>query len=130
MTSKKKLTKEWQIKAENDIVTINILIKDPAAPHEVIAFHCQQAVEKYFKSFLFMKEITIPKTHDLDLLYSLCIKINPMFKLLDRQKIAELTEYAVDSRYPGSLYIPTAPELETFFNIVKQVKELIFKITK
>lgn len=130
MISKEAFVKEWQLKAKQDFSTATILLKTKSAPKEIIAFHCQQAIEKYLKSFLFMKEITIPKTHDLDLLYQLCLKSNNSFKIFDRNMISELTDYAVDTRYPGKTYVPSKEELNTYIKLVKQIKAFVEKITK
>lgn len=52
MNDKRNIFKQWQEKAKQDLATINILKKSRTAPRSVIAFHCQQAIEKYFKAFL------------------------------------------------------------------------------
>src|SRR5260370_40723713 len=63
--SMKKLTGEWVRKAENAIAAARQLFKQkPLLPDE-IGFHCQQAIEKYFKAFLVEQGIPIKKTHDL-----------------------------------------------------------------
>jgi HEPN domain-containing protein len=56
---------DWIEKAENDWKAIQILSKHKSAPHDVISFHCQQCAEKYLKGFLYKKDITFRKTHDL-----------------------------------------------------------------
>ena len=122
--------KQWQNKAALDLKTINILLKSKTAPRSIVAFHCQQAIEKYFKSFLFYNEISFPNTHDLDLLLGLCLQKNSAFKLLNRSMIAELKWYAVTQRYPGEEYEPTREEIKTYVNTVKQTKLLIEKLTK
>ena len=122
--------KQWQSKATLDLKTIKILLKDKSAPCSVIAFHCQQAIEKYLKSFLFYNKIDFTNTHDLDLLLGLCLQKDEMFKLLKRNIITELKWYAVSQRYPGEEYEPSREEIETYVITVKQVKLLVEKLVK
>ena len=51
---------------------------DPA--YENIGFHAQQCAEKYLKSYLTLKDITIEKTHDLTRINNICIGIDPDFQ--------------------------------------------------
>ena len=54
---------------------------------EIIAFHCQQAVEKYLKALLVRRQVEFPKTHDI-------------------AKLLVLTPFGVEVRYPSE-----APEV-------------------
>ncbi|MDR1812418.1 MAG: HEPN domain-containing protein [Candidatus Fibromonas sp.] len=55
-------TKSWTFFAENDIISAKELLGIPRLTGEV-AFHCQQAIEKYFKAYLFEQNRQIPKIH-------------------------------------------------------------------
>jgi HEPN domain-containing protein len=67
---------------------------------EVIAFHCQQAVEKYLKAFLIWRQIEFPKTHDIAKLLDLVATANAV--LAESLRDAEaLTPFGVDLRYPS-----------------------------
>ncbi|MBU4373878.1 MAG: HEPN domain-containing protein [Euryarchaeota archaeon] len=39
-------------KADNDLKAVKYLLAVEDAPLDVLAFHCQQAVEKYLKAYL------------------------------------------------------------------------------
>jgi len=71
----------------------------------VFGFHAQQALEKALKSWLNLRSVAYPKTHDLRLLMN----------LLDTQaqedcepfaELADLTDFAVQFRYDS----PTPPQ--------------------
>jgi len=68
--------------------------------HDSVCFHCQQCAEKYLKALLQEAGHSIPKIHDLDLLFSLVLPIHPEVKSL-RSGLLLLTDYAVETRYPG-----------------------------
>jgi len=94
------MTREWLRKADADLRTARLLIAEKPADHDVICFHCQQAVEKYLKAFLQERGTPIPKTHDLKALLDLTLPFDPTLGSL-RQSVRPLTKYAVEYRYPG-----------------------------
>jgi HEPN domain-containing protein len=74
------------------------------APLELVCFHCQQSIEKYFKAFLVLHGKNPPYIHDLVELLKQCETINEKFsQLSDRCSI--LTEYGVRFRYPREIQI-------------------------
>ena len=92
-----------------------------------VCFHSQQFVEKVFKEYLTYKKVDLRKTHNLDLLLKFCIEKDNEFKKL---YIGDLTTCAVEIRYPDEFYIPSLKEEKNFFNIVKKVKDFVFKKLK
>jgi len=70
----KKVTSEWIQYAENDYSAAKILLDSTKPSFEIIAYHCQQAVEKFLKALLVENNKTIPKTHDLGFLLDLIIR--------------------------------------------------------
>lgn len=97
-------SKEWLIKANNDLRSAEILMRDPDPPTDTICYHCQQALEKYLKGFLTRHQIEFIKTHDLDYLFKLCLKIDKNFN--DYQDdILSVNKYAIETRYPADLPI-------------------------
>lgn len=95
-------TIEWFNKADNDLRSAEIIIKDNNPPTDTICFHCQQAVEKYLKGFLTLKEIEFMKSHDLDYLLKLCMDSNSKF-VSYKDKILTLNKYGIESRYPADI---------------------------
>ena len=73
-------------------------------PYEIVCYHCQQFIEKYLKAFLVSKGQEPPHIHDLAKLASLCKIEYPDFGQI-KQKCIILTEYGVQSHYPGNMQI-------------------------
>jgi HEPN domain-containing protein len=65
-----------------------------------ICFHCQQSIEKYFKSLLADRSLPIQKTHDLIILLDQLIPADSSLRSL-RRGLKGITRYAVEYRYPG-----------------------------
>ena len=119
-----KYVTEWIKKADNDLEVAEFLFKN-GMNMEIVAFHCQQATEKYLKAFLVSKEIKVPKTHDLDALLMMCVSENDKFNEFDRVAVSSMTDFAVDYRYPVFNAIPPNEEVKNFLNITKKLKEAI-----
>ena len=126
----KKLAEDWVFFAERDFETAEILIKNENPFTNIIAFHCQQAVEKYLKAYLVEKNIPIIKTHDL-------IKLNDMIKEIadlgiDEKKLMILKQVYSESRYPGDLGLlpdglPSDKQAAEFIEYAKEIKAIISK---
>ena len=126
----KKPVKDWVFFAERDLETAEILIKNDAPLTNIIAFHCQQAIEKYLKAFLVKNEIPIVKTHDL-------IKLNDMIKEIedlgiDEKKLIVINEVYIETRYPGDIGLlpnglPTNEQAHKFIEYTKEIKGIISK---
>ncbi len=96
---------QWLDKAEADFAAAEQLCTQGDRFREIVAFHCQQAVEKYLKALLVRRQVEFPKTHDIA-------------KLLDRVDTVDvvtaeslrgadvLTPFGVEARYPSD-----APEV-------------------
>lgn len=96
------LTEEWVDKAEGDLATALRERRARKSPnYDSACFHAQQCAEKYLKAILQENGLSIPKTHDLQLLLNLINPLNPFWVTL-MPECALLTNYAVNFRYPGS----------------------------
>lgn len=89
---------------------------------EIICFHCQQAIEKFFKAFLNSNNTNFPKTHDLFYLKKLCTESDSTFSDLD---VSGMATYAVESRYPEEFYNPTKEEAQKAFSKAKTIKSFV-----
>src|SRR5436309_3142003 len=96
----KKLTREWVRKAEADRVAATTLARARTPLHDVVCFHCQQTVEKYLKALLQESGLPVTRTHDLEALLLQLLPGHPSLRSF-RRGVARLTDYAVDTRYPG-----------------------------
>ncbi|MDR0760377.1 MAG: HEPN domain-containing protein [Treponema sp.] len=61
----KKQVEDWILLADNDLYVAEIIIKDDYPLTNIIAFHCQQTIEKYLKAYLMENDVPLIKTHDL-----------------------------------------------------------------
>lgn len=111
----KQTTKDWFQAAEDDLLAARKLSDDERLSN-VVAFHCQQCLEKCFKAVI--EEFGRPsiKSHDLLRLLS-----NSEIELSEQEinLIAIINEVYIDARYPGDMGLlpqgkPTLAEIETF----------------
>ncbi len=124
----KKQVHDWILLADQDLKVSEILVKDEDSLTNIAVFHCQQAIEKYLKSYLIEQNIPLIKTHDL-------IKLNGMIKEIkdlgiDKNKLILINEVYIESRYPGELGllpdgIPSNEEVEKIIEYAKEIKTII-----
>lgn len=111
-----------KIKAKEDLDAAKKLAGIPDSSEEIVLFHCQQAIEKALKAFLDANGIVYPKTHDLELLLSLCIKKDASFNQISN--ITAFTPYAVEIRYDEVIEVARS-EVEELLNQTEQAVEFI-----
>ena len=97
----KKQVEDWVLLTDKDLQAAEIIINDEYPLTNIVAFHCQQAIEKYLKAFIIERDASSIRTHDL-------IKLNGMINetqnlCIDEHKLIVLNEVYMDSRYPGDL---------------------------
>jgi HEPN domain-containing protein len=89
-----------------------------------VAFHAQQAAEKYLKAVLVWQQIEFPKTHDIGRLLELVASLDPDLAAALREA-ASLTPYGVDYRYPGDYPEVSAKEAKRCIEAATAVREAI-----
>jgi HEPN domain-containing protein len=107
-----KETREWMIKASDDLASARILADTIHLANAL--FLCQQAAEKSMKGFLAWHQIPFRRTHDLEELGEACAAKDGTLSALVEQADA-LSDYAWKLRYPGAPYTPEAEETEAMF---------------
>ena len=96
---------EWIRIAEMDLSSSHHLYENlRPKPLEIICFHTQQAAEKMLKCFLVVHKVEIPKIHDLNVLWNMCLEIDGNFDKIFNP-ITSLNRYSVIPRYPNELQI-------------------------
>ena len=79
----KAATREWVVKAEGDFLAAMALARRRKIPlHDQVCFHFQQAAEKHLKACLEEDRIWFPKTHDLNVLLTLLLPVQPLWSAL------------------------------------------------
>ena len=90
---------DWLRHARSDLA----VAEGPAAEEvliETLCYHAQQAAEKSLKAVLVHYGIEFPYTHNIARLITIGRDSNLQWRD-DLDEAAELTQYAVESRYPG-----------------------------
>jgi len=113
---------QWLEKAAHDLLAARLILDHQPIILDISCFHCQQAVEKYLKTFLIFHKKDFPKTHNIDLLLKTCSTINDRFKEVD---VKNLEDFAVRGRYPHDFLLPSVEEAEEFYQITLEIKELV-----
>lgn len=96
----RELVREWTAKAELDYRAAERLAGDEDPMRPIIAFHCQQAAEKYLKALLVRHRVEFPRTHNIGELLDLLIPVAGDVAASLREA-NRLTPYGVEIRYPG-----------------------------
>lgn len=96
------LVQSWLVKADHDLETAKIVASHLPDYDDVIAFHCQQSIEKSLKGYLVYLDLEFKPVHDLGYLLNLVAtkdqNIDAYFEEVD-----EISRYAVQIRYPDAL---------------------------
>ena len=99
---------DWRILAEQDIAVADHLAANMIPiPTGIIAFHCQQAAEKYLKGALVVLGEEPPYIHDLDILCALALKHRPSFVSIS-SPCAIINYFSVQPRYDRGVSLSEA----------------------
>jgi HEPN domain-containing protein len=111
----KQTTSDWLTAAEDDLLAAKKLAKEDRLTN-VVAFHCQQCLEKCFKAAIEEQDKPSIKSHDL-----LRLQLNASIQLEETEinLLGIINEVYIDARYPGDLGLlphgkPTLAEIEIF----------------
>ena len=124
MSPKEELVKEWLKLADDDLEIASMIMQSEDPAFWASAFHPQQAAEKSLKAFLAFNEYHVEKTHEIEFLIKLSMQIQPEIeKLLIAGE--ELSDYAVDSRYPAPKFEITRKKAEKALETARNIYEFI-----
>jgi HEPN domain-containing protein len=118
------LVLQWLDKAAADFDAAEQLCAQGGRFREIVAFHCQQAVEKYLKAFLVSRQIEFPKTHDLEELLELLAPVRPDVAAM-LEGIEMLSPFGVKIRYPGDFPELLPGQEQIAFNLANRTREAI-----
>ncbi|MFW5793647.1 MAG: HEPN domain-containing protein [Bacteroidota bacterium] len=122
------IAKQWIVKGDHDLGTAKVTYLHIPEYIDTVTFHCQQAVEKYLKSYLIFKSITFRYSHDIIYLLELIVPIDPDFEIYF-DIVSELQSYAVEVRYPNDTIFLSKDKVENAMVIAKEIRTLITKKT-
>lgn len=115
---------KWYEKADHDIKNAQLVLLHEPDILDTVCFHCQQAIEKYLKAYLYYKGEMIPKIHDLTKLRKSCEKYDADFSLVD---FKDLNAYAVEIRYPDNFIEPSLEEAKEYLQMAEAIKALVME---
>jgi len=124
---KSKYIKQWLEKAEEDLHVYHLIMKDEEPFLASAGFHLQQSAEKFLKAFLEYNGVFFVRTHDIEYLLKECNLIDDAFSEIQFENI---TDYAVDMRYPGDMILPSKSELAMNYEQVLKIRELVLSLIK
>jgi len=111
--------KEWIEKADHDLGSAKIIYLHLPDYFDTIAFHCQQAAEKYIKAVLVFYKIDFQRSHDLIYLLELLSRKIEIDELKFRNAFM-LNNFGVQIRYPNKIIKLTKEELETAIKVSEE----------
>ncbi len=91
--------RRWLRFAVEDLEVAQRLSAERQPLPRFVCWHSQQAAEKALKAALVLEEIDFPFTHDLNALSNLLP--DSWILRADHSDLADLTEWAVEARYPS-----------------------------
>lgn len=121
----KEIIREWLDKADEDMRICEELMNNEEFA-DAIAFHAQQAAEKYLKALWEFFDLEIIKAHDLYFLKEELVKKTESIDELSDEELSFLTQFAVDFRYPGEK--ATMEEARKAHKIASRVKDVTMEI--
>ena len=126
MSGVSKIIKEWIDKADHDLGSAKLIYLHIPDYFDTIAFHCQQATEKYLKSILEYYGIEFQRSHNLVYLLDLLAqKIDITEDIYDKAIL--LNGFSVQIRYPDNTIYLTKEELEISINISEEFRNFAIK---
>lgn len=124
---RRELVAQWCDRADRDLEAAGHLLTEGTRMAGIVAFHCQQAVEKYLKAFLAANQVDFPKTHDIRRLLEY---VRPLHAGLavELEPADTLTPFGVEIRYPGDApELPPGGDAEAVA-LARQARDSILKI--
>jgi HEPN domain-containing protein len=116
----------WIEKADHDLGSAKIIYLHLPQYFDTIAFHCQQAVEKYLKAILVHLEIEFLKSHNLVYLLDLLSKKMVIEENI-YDKAIQINSFGVQIRYPNEIIHLSKEELESAIEIADGFKDFAVK---
>lgn len=110
-----------------DLKLVEKNLKDRDIREQLLLFHLQQAIEKFFKSLLSFNQIEFPKVHDIAKLIELCEEHRITVPDYTEEFI-KLTPYAVEFRY--GFMVEEVLDTNYYYKKVSEFKNFVGKAIK
>lgn len=123
------MVKEWFTFASRDLRASKAVYDLGSEYKNIVAFNCQQCVEKAIKGYLVFHNVRPPKTHAIKDLANLVTEID---KVLGAKlaKANVLTQYAVTYRYPDAEKKPlTLKQTQSAMKMAQKIFDQLLEAT-
>lgn len=122
---------EWIEKAMKDMKSA-IVLKEHDCGNDMVAFHCQQAVEKALKGYLLFTGEGLVAGHSLLFLGKSAEKHHAGFRVM-KKDLAFVNQYYLETRYPADTPLEVSEEdvqdcIQIASTIIKMVTDQIQNI--
>jgi HEPN domain-containing protein len=124
MSAGEKRLKDWIEKADHDLGTAIVINQHIPDYSDTLAFHCQQAVEKYIKCLLEKNSIQFKRSHDLRYLLDLLDEAIPIESEL-YDKILKINAFSVEIRYPDIKIEVSEEDRNSAISNAKEFREFL-----
>ena len=122
--AKLELSREWLLKASNDLRSARRLAAGDDPIFDTAVFHCQQTAEKALKGFLVHHDVPFEKTHNLVAIVAMALPIDSSFSTL-AEAAALLSPYAVLHRYPDEKAAPSKARFKSALAAAERVYRFV-----
>ena len=126
MNASEERLRDWIVKADHDLGTAVVINHHIPEYSDTLAFHCQQATEKYIKCLLEKNSIPFKKSHDLRYLLDLLDEAIPLDKEFYEQ-VMKLNAFGVEIRYPDIKIDLSKTDRDEAIEIVRSFREFLNK---
>ncbi len=123
------LAKEWISRALSNLERANLGKQTESIYYEDLCFDCQQAVEKSLKALLIFHQIEFPFVHSISKLLEIIEAYGITIPNIVFDSVI-LSEYAVETRYPGDYEPVDKEEYLTALKIAKFIYDWVSGIIK
>lgn len=127
MSEKIDIVRQWIEKGDHDLGTAQVTFLYISRFRDTIAFHCQQAAEKYLKGYLLFLDIPFQRKHSLNYLLGLIsTKIEVYDEIYDNASILE--DFAVEIRYPDTSIELSDEDIQQALMISKFIRKYVLSL--
>lgn len=127
MNTRRDLVAQWVDKADEDFELAAHTLASAPRFRLGIAFHCQQAAEKYLKALLVRHQIEFDKTHAIGRILDLVETVYPGMAASLRAADT-LTPFAAQTRYPGDLPECLPGEEREMLELARRVRDAVMPV--
>ena len=119
-----KIFLEWIEKANEDMLSLEALLKHKEGSPSTGCFLAQQAIEKLFKALIVRHGDELEKIHDLVALFNKIKLFEPEIRQFFKD-ITVLTRYYIETRYPGDYPEFSWEECQKAFEVADKIKNFV-----